>query len=527
MHPIPAQASWHLGTHFPTNVLVLCLRDPTFLTETYDCLHSSYFGDQGTGGSEDLVMLAEMVLTRFVEVTTPPTRDELLAMAYEKAKVLDKDGSLGLQGRFQGWIDHLFSKEIPEVDFVKKKVRDFGRMREIIQAVNQILFYLESDSPDKSEETIEKISNAMNSALTVGTGRDFGSKLHELGPSLPQKLREDQLYGLEHKVPTGIRTLDQIMNGGAGVGEICVVAGPPNRGKSTVLAALGRHAAGHFMTRSHSTGIVKAVVHITCEMHENDIALKYMSNMTGVPQNEVMMSEDYDVRQTAQLPLHSPVIIKYFSPGTATVDDIKWFLANLVMVDKITPGLLVLDYADRLKGGEDDRFRGMGKIYDELIALGDKFNIPVWTGSQINRDKSESKVIKSDGIAESWKKIEAADLVMTLCQDDAEYEQGIMRLHMAKVRRGRAKDTIYCRYQPETATIWEMNEDEMAGIGHAPKPEEGVDTNIPAGEVPAPIPPRMSSPPPKPVDVVLIEPPPSVNRVEEALAPTNGTGVTE
>ncbi|MCI0526766.1 MAG: hypothetical protein L0Y56_04840, partial [Nitrospira sp.] len=95
----------------------------------------------------------------------------------------------------------------------------------------------------------------------------------------------------------------------------------------------------------------------------------------------------------------------------------------------------------------------------------------------INRAEADAKTIRSTGIAESWKKIEAADVVITLNQTEEEYEMGLMRWFMAKVRRGKRGDTFFLRLDAPRATVRRLTQSEMDSIriNSAPKEQPKVE----------------------------------------------------
>lgn len=471
---IPLAKGWNFGTEFPSRVLSCILRDPDFLRETYQVVEPHYFRDS------DLVTLSKLVVDYFRKYGDIPDRDTLVALIHQAAETRDRDGALGFISTLMDWLNILYNKEPSDPNYLKDLLIHFGRRQAIIRAMNVTLGKLEEDRPEDGDRTIDEIQAAFNAAFAVGSDpNDHGTTFSEIAPRLPDIIQHDQLYGHLNKVPTGIDEVDKVLNGGLGIGEIGVIAGPPNRGKTTILSNLAYRAAVHFSERAMVSGNPpKAVVFVTLEMHENDIAIKLSAIASRVPINDIVTQKElYASGIASSMSTMSPVKIKFWSPGTAAVEDVKWYLSNLSHIHKTVPGLLVLDYADRLRGGEDDRFRGMGQIYDQLIALGNKFQMPVWTGSQINRAEADAKTIRSTGIAESWKKIEAADVVITLNQTEEEYEMGLMRWFMAKVRRGKRGDTFFLRLDAPRATVRRLTQSEMDSIriNSAPKEQPKVE----------------------------------------------------
>lgn len=451
------QKSWHLGEAFPVRVMALMLRDPEFLPKFHGDIEHAYFE------KKDLCNLAYVVLKFFREREKVPNRDEVIDCIVEHAMTYDPDKSLGMEGILIQWLDFCLLYEIGDEGYIKEKIRKFAIRQRIKGFLGQAISTLETEKPDDpDEEVIGKLQKAWDDACRASAAEDLGRAFAEMGAALPQILRDSLLYGA--KVPTGFPELDASMNGGLGVPELGVIAGPPNKGKSTVLSIFGANASRYFYNQ-HIAGHhphVKTVVHITCEMIEEDIAAKYAANLTGMDIDAIPLKpQEYQTLYLQRAQQFGPVHIKYFPPGSTTVDEVKWYIANLVMAEGIVPGLIVLDYADRLKGGEDDRFTGMGRIYDQLIVIGNKFQCGVWTGSQINRAHHDQDIIGAGGLAESWKKYEAADTIITLCQNEDEENRSRMRFFTAKVKRGKKGVIVPCHFFPARCEMRQMTEEEV------------------------------------------------------------------
>lgn len=457
------QQSWHLGDSFPVRVMALMLRDPDFLPKFHGDIQHHYFD------RKDLCTLAYLVLEFFRKREVVPNQNEVIDLIIEHSRVYDSDGTLELKDTLIQWLQFCYNYAIGDESFIKDKVRQFAVYQRIKSALGQSVALLEQDKPENDAfETVSKIQNLFDVACRASAAEDLGTTFASDGRDLPRLLREDALYGRLSKVPTGIYPLDIALNGGLGVPELGVLAGPPNRGKTTNLCVLGANAARHFR-EMHETGKhpnLRSVIHITCEMVEQDIKTKYGANMSGIAIDDIPVQEaQYQAQYDAMIDQFGPVHVKYFPPGSTTAEEVKWYIANLVMAEQVTPGLIILDYADRLRGGEDNRFVGMGQIYDQLIAITNKFRCPMWTGSQINRAFAEQEIITGAGLAESWKKYEAADVIVTMSQKQEEFDTNLMRLYTAKVRRGRAKQVTFCFADPATCTLRALDEDEIKERG--------------------------------------------------------------
>lgn len=445
---------WDYGSSFQIQVLGLCLRDPEFLSRYADVIDHAYFEQQ------DMANLAMLVLRHFRKEGEVPKRDTVVFKVREFSKKYDRDGSDGLEKKLLHWLDHVYSRDLDE-NFIADRIVKFGQRQAIRLAMYESVDLLQSPpSLDEEDDLANKVSRKIEEACQKGTARDFGLRWHDVALNLPYLLQNS--VTAKSKVPIGISYADKLMNGGPGAGELAVVMGPPNKGKSTFLCGVGANASYFLAKKAKDEGTkAKAVVHITCEMSELATMSKYAASTVNISINEVKGGHaGYETVVSEQLPLQAPLYVKHFLPGKTTVDELKWFIANLVMVEEVDVGMVIVDYADRLRGGEDDRFRGMGAIYDGLIEISKKFACPVWTGTQVRRFNAKDELIDETGAAESWKKVEACDIMVSLNQTNDEYEHGCARLNFSKIRDGEAKRVVPVIFRQSHCQLRDMSDNE-------------------------------------------------------------------
>ena len=100
------------------------------------------------------------------------------------------------------------------------------------------------------------------------------------------------------------------------------------------------------------------------------------------------------------------------------------------------PDLIIVDYADLLRGhGKEIRLE-LGNIYEDLRGMAGEYEIPVWTASQANRSALEDDIIGAEKIAESYSKIMTADFVLSLSRKIEDKLANTGRWHVIKNRFG-------------------------------------------------------------------------------------------
>jgi replicative DNA helicase len=275
--------------------------------------------------------------------------------------------------------------------------------------------------PLLEDASFEKVENIISDALKAGTYVDMGQEYIE---DFELRYAQRDIKA----VPTGWKEMDKIMHNGfgLGIGELGVVAAPPGRGKSHVLVALGANAIVH----------KKNVVHITLELSEDVTGLRYDSNITNIPMDEILLHKD-KVGETLRSHKLGKLYIKYFSPKKVSTLGIKNYLEKLRQ-HGVKVELLIVDYADRIKPIQKEREKRheLETIYEELRDLGGEYDFPVRTASQINRSGANEDVIEMESVAEAYAKANPVDFFFTLSRKQVDKENNTGRFYVAKSRLG-------------------------------------------------------------------------------------------
>jgi hypothetical protein len=103
--------------------------------------------------------------------------------------------------------------------------------------------------------------------------------------------------------------------------------------------------------------------------------------------------------------------------------------------------MVIVDYADLLRptatGFKSQELRhSLGNIYEELRAIGQVWDIPVWTASQTNRSGLNAEVITMEAISEAFNKCFVADFICTISRTIEDKTENKGRMFVAKNRNG-------------------------------------------------------------------------------------------
>ena len=299
-------------------------------------------------------------------------------------------------------------------EYVKEKSLDFCKKQKLKEAILKSVDLLQSQSFDQIQKVI-------NEAMNLGADNDHGHDWHK-----------DVLDRFEMKMRNPISThwdeIDSITKGGLGKRELGVVVAPTGAGKSMALAHLGAYAV--------IKG--KTVVHYTLELADTVVGQRYDSCITGIELKNLMSMKDSIVMAIEHIP--GQLIIKEYPTKSASTRTITGHLEKLRQKG-INPDMIIVDYADLLKptatGFKSQELRhSLGNIYEELRAIGQTFDIPVWTASQTNRSGLNAEVITMEAISEAFSKCFVADFICSISRTIEDKTENKGRMFVAKNRNG-------------------------------------------------------------------------------------------
>ena len=280
-------------------------------------------------------------------------------------------------------------------EYVKEKSLDFCKKQKLKEAILKSVGLLQTQS-------FEEIQKTINDAMNLGADNDHGHDYH--------KDAEDRFeLKMRNPISTHWEEIDLITKGGLGKRELGVVVAPTGAGKSMALAHLGAMAVVKG----------KTVVHYTLELADTVVGQRYDSCITGIELGQLMNQKDSILEIVKHIP--GQLIIKEYPSKSASTRTISGHLEKLKQKG-INVDLVIVDYADLLRptpsGFKTQELRhSLGNTYEELRAIGQVWDIPVWTASQTNRCFSidTELLITRDGVSQVMEIGEAVegDLVET------------------------------------------------------------------------------------------------------------------
>ena len=388
------------GHVFQAKIITSLLVEQKFLQTICDILKPEYFD------SDANKWLVETIIGYFLEYKTSPTLDVM------KVKI---DSMAGMTNEIMqvSVVDNLKeswrNREATDLKFVQEQTIEFCRNQVIKNAIMDSVDLLEHGQYDQIKKIVDE-------AMKAGSDRDLG---HEYIEGIEERLTKSA----RDTIRTGWDPVDEIMDGGLGKGELGVVVAPAGIGKTWCLQNIGASAVKDGLN----------VVHYTLELNQNYVGLRYDTVFSGITTASIKYYQDEIKKKISQL--KGTLLIKYFPTKSATVQTLSSHLKQIEL-SGVDIDLVIVDYADILRGIGSEKRHVLENIYEDLRGLAGEVEVPIWTASQANRSALEEEIIDATKVAEAYSKVMISDFVISISRKVEDKIANTGRFHVIKNRFG-------------------------------------------------------------------------------------------
>ena len=269
--------------------------------------------------------------------------------------------------------------DVCDLQFIKDKAFDFCRRQAFKIA-------LEKACEDVLNDNYDNVVNRLKNAICAGTPTSFG---HDFFNDYEKRFSNST----RNPIPTGMYEFDkkEILNGGLGRGELGVIIGGAGVGKSHFLVMLG----------SNAIKLGLNVLHYTFELSEVISGIRYDSNICEISSTDVTDNKEKILNTYSDLKSSlGNLWIKEYPSRFATINTLRTHLEKLYLTKNFFPDLIIIDYADIMRStkGYDSLRHELKLIYEDLRSWAVEINVPIWTGSQANRESFDHEVVELKSI---------------------------------------------------------------------------------------------------------------------------------
>lgn len=245
----------------------------------------------------------------------------------------------------------------------------------------------------------------------------------------------------EAVLPTGCKSLDEMIGGGLHPKSISEILASTNVGKTLIMCSI---------TSALVLGGWK-VLYISFEDSELKIGQRIMQNIFDVTQTELrsLNKEAYAKlwkRKTVGIG-HNKLVIKEYSEGCINALALKALIQELKEKRGFVPDVLVIDYIGCMipngkpNPSENDNSK-LREICAQVRSIGMEMNIPVLTAAQSNRGGYGKAELGLDDTADSFGQTMKADVIFGITQTPELKEANMYTVKLLKTRYGQPKSLV-------------------------------------------------------------------------------------
>lgn len=422
-----------MGGEYQSKVLCLLITDIKFLKQVYDILLIDYFESEAR---QWIVKLIKKYYSEYKSVLTHSVFKSSLASEKNeilKIDIIDKFKEISLY------------KNSNDLKFVKDDFVNF-----CINQHYKLSIYHSID--DLENKNYDAIKNRFKEAARVGLDPNIG--LYGLDENIDKVFEELK----RNTINTPWETINDITEGGLGPKELGIIVAPPGAGKTWLLCSLGYAALRQG----------KHVIHYTLELSENMILRRYYSIMTGIPSENLKFNKN-DIHHKIKALLHhdAKLIIKEYPPKRASIDTLNSHFDRIknLYESHNSKYFILVDYGDLLKAPQyyKDKRLEIGNIFEELRGFAVEEEIPIWTGTQVNRSGAKEDYIEGESVSEDYSKIMTGDFLMSMSRKIEDKKNKTARAFIIKNRFGPDKMGFPAKFNVYTGQCEIYNTDSFQG----------------------------------------------------------------
>lgn len=295
------------------------------------------------------------------------------------------------------------------IDKSEKFCKDKAVYNAIMKSI-QIL-----DGEDK-ELTKDALPSLLADAIAVSFDTSVGHDLFE-----DAEERYDLLHEKKNKIRFDIDMLNKITRGGVEKKTLNVFLASTNVGKSLALC----HLAASYIRAGMD------VLYITLEMAAEKISERVDCNLLSLNiedlekvSKEKFISKMDEVERKTQ----GRLIVKEYPMSSAHSGHFRALLDELDTKKSFKPSVIIIDYLNicsaQRASKNDNSYTLVKKIAEELRALAQEYNVPVWSATQTNRGGANNSDISITDTSESFGLPMTVDFLLALVRTDELDEMG-------------------------------------------------------------------------------------------------------
>lgn len=394
-------------------ILSQLISDDDYTRKTLPYIKEEYFSDQ----SDKIVFL--IIDDHIKTYNSLPTKQEML---------VELDQRQGVNEGLYSSCKQIIASLEPDVSVDKEWLRDttekFCQDKALHNAILQAIKIIDDQD---SKQSTGSLPDLLREALAISFDNNVGHDYLE-----DAEYRYEFYHRIEHKIPFHLDYLNKITRGGIVPKTLTVAIAGTGVGKSLLMCDL---AAAHLSMGYN-------VLYITMEMAEEKIAERIDANLCDVQLDKLAeLPKDIFLKkvEAVKAKTKGKLLIKEYPNGSANASHFRYLLNELSLKKYFKPDIIYIDYlnicsSSRLKRATSNSYEYIKSIAEELRALGQEFNVPVFSATQTNREGIGSSDVDMTDTSESIGLPMTVDLMFALMQPEEFEKKGQFLVKQLKNR---------------------------------------------------------------------------------------------
>lgn len=361
-------------------ILESLLKNDDYVFAALPYLKEEYFED-------NYQRLTFRVIKKFIEKHQARPDQDVILIDVEKEQNVSDDDYNAIVELTQSWIDKPVNKTL---GWLVEESENWCKNRAFYLAVKEATKALDESKSKQRGGLEDLMRDALGVSFATQIGHDFFEDWENRWLYYTDK---------QEQIPFDIDLLNTMTNGGVKKKTLNVIMGGIHTGKTRFLC----HVAAAYM----AAGL--KVVYFTLEMSEDEISKRIDANLLGLEMDNFknMSKESYQKAiDQCRKKTKGDLVVKEFPTASGHAGHFRHVLRELNQKKDFDVDIIMIDYinicaSSRSKmGNNTNTFITM--IAQELRGLGQEFNVPVWSATQVNRAAYGSSDLDMDDVAEAW-----------------------------------------------------------------------------------------------------------------------------
>jgi replicative DNA helicase len=299
---------------------------------------------------------------------------------------------------------------------------NFCKYKEVKKTIEEISKIIDRGDINDYHECESKLRKA----LEHGDMKDDGMDIFD-------NIKDVLIDDFRKPIPTGIKGLDEIMDGGLSKTELGVILAPFGVGKTTMMTKLANTAVN----------MGYKVLQIFFEDNSKVIQRKHLSCWSNYDLNSLSLHKDEIFEMISKMDAEMKakkggLKLKKFSSDGTTIPVIRQYIRKLT-AQGFKPDMVLLDYIDCVEPSKkfDDINAGEGSVMRQYESMLSELDIAGWTAVQGNRTSIGADVVHANQMGGSIKKGQIGHFIVSIAKTLDQKENGTATMAILKSRFGK------------------------------------------------------------------------------------------